>query len=129
MYGKIDNVDWFFGAVYLVASIISVGFLTVPGTSLLSDQIFTIGEGVAQVGFSLAKIIAMVALLGTLATNRTDFSKYSGIQYYAAITMVILTFFTPLSPFIEQFIQTSIVGGAVSISIQAYGFAIVSYLG
>jgi len=129
MYGRIDWDDRIFGAAFLLSSAVAVGFLTVPGTSMFSETMLTIGDGSAAAEFSLAKLVSLVSLMAAIASNRTDFSKLNGVEWWTAVVTIGLVIFPPFSPLIDQFINTSIVAGAFAIAIQAGGFFIISYLG
>lgn len=129
MYGRIDWDDRAVGAVFLLCSAIAVGLVTVPGTTWFSDPLITLGPSHAPADFSPAKIGSMVALGITVATNRTDFSKLTGVEMWAAIVTFGLVIAPPISPFLDWLIGISVVGGLFAVLIQAGGFAIIAYLG
>jgi hypothetical protein len=128
-FGRIDWDDRLFGAIFLLSSAVSVGLLTVPGTTLFSDTLFTLGSGGAAVAVSISKAISFVALMATIATNRTDFSKLVGVEWWVAIATIGLVVAPPFMPLLDQLISQSVVAGSVAIALQAGGFAIISYLG
>ena len=129
MYGRIDWDDRIFAVAFLLASAISVGFVTVPGTSMFSDTIFELGSGAEAAEFSIAKLVSLVALFAAIASNRTDFSALNSVEYWVAVTTIGLVIAPPFMPLIQGFIQQSMVAGAFALIIQAGGFFIISYLG
>jgi hypothetical protein len=129
MYGRVDWDDRLFGVAFLLASAVSVGFLTVPGTSMFSETMLTIGDGTAAAEFSLAKLVSLVALMAAIVSNRTDFSKLTSVEWWVAVVTIGLVIAPPFSPLIDAFLNSSVIAGAFAIAIQAGGFFIISYLG
>lgn len=129
MYGQIDWDDRIFGVVFLLSSAVAVGLLTVPGTSMFSDTMLTIGNEPEAATFSLAKITSLVALMAAIVSNRTDFSKLTGVEFWTAVVTVGLVITPPFAPLISAFIAESVVAGAFALTIQAGGFFVISYLG
>lgn len=129
MFGRIDWDDRLLGAVFLLSSAVSVGLLTVPGTTIFTDALLSFGPSDAVVEVSLSRVISLAALVATIATNRTDFSQLVGVEWWVAITTIGLVIAPPFAPIIEHFLNASPVAGAVSIALQAGGYATISYLG
>jgi hypothetical protein len=129
MFGRIDWDDRAFGAAFLLASAVSLEVLTVPGTTLFSDTLFVIGSEPTGAAFSIAKLVSIVALGATILTNRTDFSKLTGVEFWASIVTIGLVLAPPFVPLLETLLQSSLIAGIFAILLQAGGFAIISYLG
>jgi len=129
MYGRIDWDDRVFGAAFLLSSAVSLGMLTVPGTSMFSDTMLTIGGSTAAAEFSLAKLVSLVALMAAIVSNRTDFSRLTSVEWWVAVVTIGLVIAPPFAPLIQHFLHSSFIAGAFAIAVQAGGFAIISYLG
>lgn len=131
MFGRIDWDDRVASVFFLFGSAINAG--VVKGPSILGwylgDVVYVLGSGPGAVEVTGAKVLALVALFGTIATNRTDFSKLVGIEYWIAITTIGLVIAPPFMPLVESLITGSIIIGLFSIMLQAGGFYAISYLG
>lgn len=129
MFGRIDWDDRALGAVFLLSSAVSLGLVTVPGTTLFSDTLVSFGPSEHLIEVSISRAVSLGALLATIATNRTDFSSLTGVEMWVAIAMVGLVIAPPLAPVIAYYLESSFIAGGFAIIIQAAGFGVVSYFG
>ena len=130
MMGKIDLNDAVISPFFVLASGVQAGLFSLVLFGFdFSSQLFSFGSGAAAVSVSLAKIIAVLAILVALASNQPDFDRMGMIETWAAFATIGLVLAPPFSPAIRALLQTSTIAGIVSLVVQAAGFYSLSYLG
>jgi hypothetical protein len=132
MFGRIDWDDRMAAVAFLLASAINNHIVDGPEFLgwTLRDGLFTIGAGTGDPAtITLGKVVALGALAGTIATNRTDFSRLTGVEMWVAIATIGLVLSPPFVPLLEFLLRSNMIAGSVALVIQAGGFFTISYLG
>lgn len=130
MMGKIDLNDAVISPFFVLASGVQAGLFSLVLFGVdFSDTLLTFGSGAAAVSITMAKIIAVLAVLVAFASNQPDFDRMGMVESWSAFATIGLVIAPPFSPAIRALLQTSTIAGLVSLIVQAAGFYTLSYLG
>ena len=131
MRGKIDLNDAVVSPFFVIASMVSVGLASFTPFGIdFADTLFTFGASTAApADFSLAKLIALAALVVAYASNKPDISKMGAVETWAALATLGFVLTPPFMPAVEGLLQSSAVAGLIAVIVQAGGFYSLSYLG
>lgn len=130
MRGRIDYNDAVVSPFFVVASMVSAGLLSFSLFGYdFAGTLFSLGSGAGAISVSIAKLVAIIALVTAYASNRPDFSDMTSIETWVVVATVGLVLVPPFSPAVESVIQQSQIAGLIAVIVQAGGFYSLAYLG
>lgn len=127
--GKLDLVDVPFGLIFAFASAGALGLSTIPVPFIdLSANLFVLGEGVGQIGFSFFSLLAVACLLFAVYTNRKDVSSMPTVEYWIVVATIGLVLAAPFNVIISTILPNT-TAAFLAWGIQSSGYFLLSYSG
>lgn len=129
---KLDVIDLPPGVLFLFGALASLGLVdaTIPlvGTDL-ADTAWTLTAQGESVPLSIAKLMSISGVAWALATNDIGWRGWTSLQMFLAVATFGLVLSPPFVPLLDAVLMGSDIAKVVSLSIQMYGFAVISYIG
>ena len=129
---QLDIIDLPPGALFLLGALASLGLIdaTIPLTGWdLADTAWTLAAEGEAVPLSVAKIMSLIGVLWALATNDIGWRGWTSLQMFLAVATFGLVLSPPFVPLLDAVLMGSDIAKVVSLTVQMYGFAVISYIG
>lgn len=129
---KLDLIDLPPGILFLFGALASLGLVdaTVPLAGWdLSSTAWTLAAEGESVPLSIAKLMSLSGVVWALATNNIGWRGWTSLQMFLAVATLGLVLSPPFVPILDAILMGSDLAKVVSLSIQMYGFAVISYIG